>query len=323
MSHRRGSSERHSALDRMRERRAMRSGPDEEEWPAPPPRRPPLMKGGMPPDPDRGPVSPPARPDTGGRAPRIPQSPRRERHERIPQSPRHSDPTRDKGEEERRRSSDKRRAQRHAEEEAAYDDPPPRRERGPRGDSEPARKGRSARGAADDNEEPLPASVKKADFKTLQEFISREIQESESVAGTFEKEVRDDDRELQKHREAIRRRREDEDAKREQERERARQQRRRAQEQARRDCEAEMRRQDQAEEQERLAHEEEKEQIKREFVAVTRLQALWRGRRSRQGATIESPALRVKAKPHARPMSAASTAAPSCHSSPCHIQFLA
>lgn len=270
-------------------------------------------------------MSPPARPDTGGRAPRIQQSPRREKHERIPQSPRHTDPTRDKGEEERRRSTDKRRAQRHAEDEAAYDDPPPRRERGPRGDSEPARKGRSARGAADptDDEEPLPAGVKKADFKTLQEFISKEIQESESVAGTFEREVRDDDRELQKHREAVRRRREEEDAKREQEHERARQQRRRAQEQARRDCEAQMRRQDEAEEQVQLAGQREKEQIKREFVAVTRLQALWRGRRSRRGATIESPALRVKAKPHARPMSAASTAVPSCHSSPRHLELLA
>lgn len=261
-------------------------------------------------------MSPPARPDTGGRAPRIPQSPRR------------TDPTREKGEEERRRSADKRRAQRHADEEATYDDPPPRRERGPRGDSEPARKGRSARGSAEpaDDEDPLPASVKKADFKTLQEFISKEIQESESVAGTFEQEVklRDDDRELQKHREAVRRRREEEEAKREQEHERARQQRRRQQEQARRDCEAEMRRQNEAEEHQKFARQKDEEQIQREFVAVTRLQALWRGRRSRRGTAIESPALKFKAKPHTRPMSAASTAAPSCHSeSPRHLELLA
>lgn len=279
------------------------------------------MKGVMPPEPD-------TRPDTGGRAPRIPQSPRREKSERIPQSPRRTDPTREKGEEERRRSADKRRAQRHAEEEAAaYDEPLPRRERGPRGDSEPARKGRSARGSAEpaDDDEPLPAGINKADFKSLQDFISKGIQESESVAGTFEQDVklRDDDKELQKHREAVRRRREEEDGKREQERERARQQRHRQQEQARRDCEVMMRRQDEAEEQQRMARQKEEGQIKREFVAVTRLQALWRGRRSRRGATIESPALRVKAKPHARPMSAASTAVPSCHSSPRHLELLA
>lgn len=166
---------------------------------------------------------------------------------------------------------------------------------------------RAARGESSGAEEPLPPGVNGADFRTLQDLIAKGIQEAEIGATTLEADIKEskDDTELRRHRELLRQRREEDLAARQREKELAREKRRREDEARRKKLEAEM---EQEEEQERRQKEDLKNveaSCRRQFTAVVRIQALFRGRRSRAGKHIASPV--VTGKMHAKPWASQDT----------------
>eukprot|EP00440_Ansanella_granifera_P068998 gb/GFBE01074847.1/.p1 GENE.gb/GFBE01074847.1/~~gb/GFBE01074847.1/.p1 ORF type:complete len:345 (+),score=63.88 gb/GFBE01074847.1/:1-1035(+) len=165
--------------------------------------------------------------------------------------------------------------------------------------------GADAAGADDE----LPKGVKAADFKTLQEMIAKGIVESENGASKMEatlQAVTDDDDELRRHREAMRRRREEAEQARIRERELAKQKRQREWDEREKRLQAEL----ESDEQKMLRAQQEQAAAdaacQREFAAASRIQALVRGRRSRAGKTLESPSVRavLHAVPWARSESA-------------------
>jgi len=164
-----------------------------------------------------------------------------------------------------------------------------------------ARRGEGG-GSASEAEDPLPAGAKGADFKTLQEMIARGIQDAESGASKLEgtiPPVSEDDAEFRRHRELVKRRQEEELAARQKEREMQRERRRKEEELRQRRQAEQLEREEQEEKQ---AAEEKRAcevQCRRELAAAVRIQAHSRGRRSRAGVPITSPA--VKAQLHAQP----------------------
>lgn len=185
--------------------------------------------------------------------------------------------------------------------------PPPdtsrgRRVRGP-AEARAVRGEEDAWASAAAEEDPLPASAKGADFRTLQEMIAKGIKDAETGQSQLESDLMDstDQEELRRHREQLRRKQEEEARARQQEKDRAREQRRREDEERRLRMQQELDR----EEQEELQRREERQAIEKqcslEHYASVRIQAHVRGRRSRAGKPLVSPALPRKAEPHGLP----------------------
>jgi len=154
--------------------------------------------------------------------------------------------------------------------------------------------------ATREEEDEIPAHLKGADFKTLQDMIARGIQGAESGATQLEADLRDDEAELRRRKESQQHRREEENARKLKDREKARERRKKEQEDRERRQALELQRQ---EDEERRAREEQeaiKAQCARELRAVVRIQARFRGRRSRRGLVTPWPPAAV-AKLHAEP----------------------
>lgn len=322
-----GTSERHSALARMRDRRAGRASPDADEEGWPPPRPPVRMKGSggggearsLPPPPRGGTGGSEAQPAAPWSPAWTPSSPRPRLEqpgleEPPPPRPAARPPP---GEPPRRRPSrGGERDEAPHRSQASRDERPMRRaeraldraalEDSPSGGGR-SRGSRSCGGPGDDDD--VPAAAKGADFKTLQEMIARGIQDSETGASKLEAALSDDEAELKRHREQMRKRREEEAAARQKEKEAARQKRRREEEERRR---RQMELLEEEEVREQRAREQRKgteQQCRREFAAAACIQAHFRGKRSRAGTPVEAPA--VVAKLHSEPWVSSTASTPS------------
>jgi len=133
-------------------------------------------------------------------------------------------------------------------------------------------------------------------------MIARGISESESGASKMEatlKAVDDSDEELLRQKEASRRRREEAEQARQKEREKAKLQRQKEWEERNRQFQEEMERNEQEELQAREMKQAMDSQCQRELAAASRIQARFRGRRSRDGHPINSPV--VKPLLHGQP----------------------
>eukprot|EP00419_Tripos_fusus_P007933 CAMPEP_0172678462 /NCGR_PEP_ID=MMETSP1074-20121228/15425_1 /TAXON_ID=2916 /ORGANISM="Ceratium fusus, Strain PA161109" /LENGTH=342 /DNA_ID=CAMNT_0013496513 /DNA_START=45 /DNA_END=1073 /DNA_ORIENTATION=- len=312
-----GNSERHQALQRMRERRAVRASTpeaDDEPWPAP------RKKGGygvttigssgdsrsLPPllrdsSGDRGQRSP--------RTPRSPRPPRPSNDEDPPPRPVVSGARPPAGEPPRRlgfsrSSGSTRQLAGPPSPTGGCETPrgarPPRPSAGCQEDSPRGSRRRFRDRATREEEDEIPAQARGADFKMLQDMIARGIQDAESGATQLEANLRDDEAELRRRRESQQHRREEEAARKQKEREKARECRRKEQQDRERRQALELQRQ---EEEERHVHEEQeaiRAQCARELRAVVRIQARCRGRRSRRGLVTPWPPAAV-AKQHADP----------------------
>merc|ERR1712060_475113 len=140
-------------------------------------------------------------------------------------TPRRVDPTIDESE---RRRATQRRVERHAMEEDLDELPPPRPRHGKSGhdDTLPSPRVRGpATARAVQEEEPLPPGTHGANFGTLQEMISKGIQDAESGAALLEAELREDEAEYLRRKEEVKQRREQEAEAQRQEREKFRLQR--------------------------------------------------------------------------------------------------
>ncbi|CAE7763834.1 unnamed protein product, partial [Symbiodinium pilosum] len=141
----------------------------------------------------------------------------------------------------------------------------------------------------------LPQGAQSADFRTLQSMIAKGIVESESGASKMEVTLRatdDDEQELRRHREALRRQRAEQEEAKHREREQARAKRQREWDERQRKIKAEV---DREEREMLLSREADNVNLKscqRELKAASRIQAVVRGRRSRAGQHVESPAVR-------------------------------
>lgn len=161
-----------------------------------------------------------------------------------------------------------------------------------------------ARAAREEDE--LPHGAVNADFKTLQQMIARGIQEGDK-GDLPEAVLRNDDADLQRHQEGVRRRREQEEQAREREREHARQKRRREEEERLRRQAEELDREFDGDAQQRNIVEQVKATCKREMSAASRIQSRFRGRRSRAGEHLPAPFM--KRALHTQPWS---QTAPNC-----------
>jgi len=140
-------------------------------------------------------------------------------------------------------------------------------------------------------EDPLPANVKGADFKTLQALIAKGIQNSEEDSVLMETSLAGDQwgtkekNEEMEWRQRLLKKRQDEEAAREKERERAKEQRRRQEEERRRKQMEELEQEllEEKRREQRLVEEKAEEAMlsRKESDAATRIQALYRGRQSR------------------------------------------
>lgn len=298
------SSERHSALARMKERRACREA--EELQIQKLPKTPLSARAPRSDRMDLPPATPPGRPDTASSGSTKPWSPA--------WTP---DPPGLPADEAENRGPDRRPVSQGgaAGYESARERPTPRRPlveddfqqsagsrvRGPA----EARSARQRSGAPTNDDDELPAAAKGADFRTLQEMIAKGIVESETLASKMEatpQVVDDNSEELRRHREAVRRRREEAEQAKMKEREQARLRRQREWEERTRKLQAEL---DQEEQEELRARESRKEaeaQCQREHRAASRIQARLRGRRSRAGHPREVPKVRAVChlEPYAR-----------------------
>mmetsp|Transcript_43197 Transcript_43197/g.78578 ORF Transcript_43197/g.78578 Transcript_43197/m.78578 type:complete len:345 (+) Transcript_43197:39-1073(+) len=172
---------------------------------------------------------------------------------------------------------------------------------------------RSVRDGLDDqDDEPLPAGAQSANFGTLQDMISKGIREAEVSAGHLEKAVADDMQERQRRQQENRRRRDSELLAKQAEREKARKERRRAEETKQKALLEELERSARLKEQQRLEKQASEEKDRRKHAAATRIQARLRGAWSRQGRTKDC----VRGQPCTKSISVATTAASSLGGSP-------
>jgi len=151
-------------------------------------------------------------------------------------------------------------------------------------------------------EDPLPPGAKTADFRTLQDLIARGIHDAEAGATKIEARIvhpDDQDNELVRHRELVRRRREEEAIAREREKEALREKRRREDEQRRRKIAEAMEREEMEEERARNAMQAAEAACQREYAAVVWIQSRIRSRRSRLNKSVSS--LVYPATVHAEP----------------------
>jgi len=131
-------------------------------------------------------------------------------------------------------------------------------------------------------------------------MIARGIQDAECGATQLEADLRDDEAELRRRKELQQHRREEEAAMKQKEREKARERRKEEQEERERRQVLELQREEEEERQARAEQEAVKAQCARELRAVMRIQARFRGRRSRRGLVTPWPPAAV-AKQHAEP----------------------
>jgi len=150
-------------------------------------------------------------------------------------------------------------------------------------------------------EDELPKGVKGADFRTLQQMIAQGIVEAETGASNMEatlKAVDNDDEGLQRHRDALVRHKEQVLEAKQKEREQAK--RRREQEWKERQlrCEAELEQQEQEERHFKEQSKAAETQCKLELAAAAKIQAGFRGWRSRAGRQVlKSPIAVLHAQP--------------------------
>jgi len=135
-------------------------------------------------------------------------------------------------------------------------------------------------------------------------MIARGIQDAECGATQLEADLRDDEAELRRRKELQQHRREEEAAMKQKEREKARERRMKEQEERERRQALELQREEEEERRARAEQEAVKAQCARELRAVMRIQARFRGRRSRRvlavGLVTPWPPAAV-AKQHAEP----------------------
>mmetsp|Transcript_14681 Transcript_14681/g.30526 ORF Transcript_14681/g.30526 Transcript_14681/m.30526 type:complete len:310 (+) Transcript_14681:58-987(+) len=151
----------------------------------------------------------------------------------------------------------------------------------------------SPRSGGDHDE--LPRGAQSADFRTLQSMIAQGIVESESGASKMEATLRatdDDEQELRRHREALRRQRAEQDEAKHREREQAKIRRQREWDERQRRIKAEIERDEREVLSSREADRVNLKLCQRELTAATKIQAVVRGRRSRAGKHIDCPAAR-------------------------------
>lgn len=150
---------------------------------------------------------------------------------------------------------------------------------------------RASRGGEPEGED-LPPGVKSADFKTLQNLIEKGIKDAESGNANLEGDLHarsDDEHDLQRHKELMRRRREEDEQAKQREKEVAREKRRREDELRRKKMEEEMEREELQVQREREEKAGREALCLRQFRAAVQIQAQFRGRRSRTGKHITSP----------------------------------
>eukprot|EP00933_Yihiella_yeosuensis_P051128 TRINITY_DN48976_c0_g1_i1.p1 TRINITY_DN48976_c0_g1~~TRINITY_DN48976_c0_g1_i1.p1 ORF type:complete len:344 (+),score=79.54 TRINITY_DN48976_c0_g1_i1:91-1122(+) len=168
----------------------------------------------------------------------------------------------------------------------------PAEARAARAESRPKTSGGLVDDAGDDE---LPRNVKGADFRTLQEMIAGGIAEAESKASNMEgplQAVDDNDEDLRRHREAFQRRKEEALQAKQKEREQARARRQKQWEEQQKRMQAELDREMQQEQEQREELKAVEKQCRKEMAAASRVQATFRGRRSRKGKTYTSPFVR-------------------------------
>lgn len=159
--------------------------------------------------------------------------------------------------------------------------------------------------------EALPKEAKGADFRTLHEMIARGIIESETDASKMEAILREEDEEeLRRHRELLRRQRAEAEEARQREREQARLKRQKEWDEQQRRIQLEMEREDEdglmkagPGPEQSPQHTSHKLRLQAELKAASRIQAIVRGRRSRRGHPTVSPVVHavLHAKPFIRP----------------------
>merc|ERR1712060_119372 len=155
-------------------------------------------------------------------------------------------------------------------------------------------------------EEPLPPGTHGANFGTLQEMISKGIQDAESGAVLLEAELKEDEAEYRRRKEEVKQRREQEAEARRQEREKIRLQRRRSEEERQRRQMEELERWERDETDRREQRKQQEEKSRREYAAVTKIQARVRGERWRAGLPVSRgklPAQSTCAELFSRPTS--------------------
>lgn len=157
--------------------------------------------------------------------------------------------------------------------------------------------------------EAVPKEAKGADFRTLHEMIARGIIESGTDASKMEAILREEDEEeLRRHREVLRRQRAEAEEARQKEREQARLKRQKEWDEQQRRIQLEMEREDEdglmkagpgPEQSPQHVTSSSKLRLQAELKAASRIQAVVRGRRSRRGHPSASPV--VHAVLHAKP----------------------
>eukprot|EP00931_Biecheleriopsis_adriatica_P069908 TRINITY_DN43713_c0_g1_i1.p1 TRINITY_DN43713_c0_g1~~TRINITY_DN43713_c0_g1_i1.p1 ORF type:complete len:342 (+),score=93.01 TRINITY_DN43713_c0_g1_i1:107-1132(+) len=178
------------------------------------------------------------------------------------------------------------------------------RVRGP-AEARASRRPQTSAGAGADQlgDEELPRGAKGADFRTLQEMIAKGIVESETGASKMEAHLKadelDNDEDLKRHREMMRRRREEAEQARLKEREQAKHKRQREWEERDRKFKEELERDEKEALQARETQKAREERCRQELAAASLIQATFRGRRSRAGMPLDSPV--VRAVQHSKP----------------------
>lgn len=306
------SSERHSALARMRQRRDQRHD-DCSSLTRCPPIQPKGSARGF--SEDILPYTPHKSPDASSRRPLMRRTgndsnsapPQQSLESEVRRStPRRTDPTTDESE---RRRAAQRRAERHAMEEDLDELPPPRPRHGKSShdDTLPSPRVRGpAIARAAQEEEPLPPGAHGANFGSLQEMISKGIQDAESGAALLEGELKEDEAEYRRRKEEVKQRREQDAEARRQEREKARLQRRRSEEERQRRQMEDLERWERDEKDRKEQQKQQEEKSRREYAAVTKIQARVRGKRLRAGLPVsrgESSTQSAHDQPFSRPTS--------------------
>lgn len=186
---------------------------------------------------------------------------------------------------------------------------PRSRVRGP-AEARAARERPSSSNADKPKDEALPKEAKGADFRTLHEMIAKGIIESETGFSKMEATLRADDTEeedLQRHRELVRRHRAEAEEVRQREREQARVKRQKEWDEQQRRIQLEMEREDEDEAQPmppKLQPDDALlQRCKMELKAASRIQAVFRGHRSRRGHPTDTPAIHavLHVKPFIKP----------------------
>lgn len=142
----------------------------------------------------------------------------------------------------------------------------------------------------------LVQAVKGADFRTLQQLIAKGIVEAESGASRMEASLNspdENDEDLRRHRDAMRRRREEAAEASKREREQARLRRQKEWEEQQRRCHLEIEREEQEVFRQRNLQKAREAQCVKEMRAATKIQAHIRGRKSRSGQQLRLPVSRA------------------------------